>query len=101
MKNEPYSFISQGLLILQEIHKMLGKQNALLENFINNSQKSNTTSEFLSVRDTAKLIKKSPETVRRWIRSGKLEAIKFSDTKQDRLLVPKFAVYKMIENSQK
>ena len=54
---------------------------------------------FLSVREVAHLLHLSPRTVRRWVRSGRLEAVRTSMVK-GRIVIPRASLKRFLETAR-
>ena len=49
-----------------------------------------------TVKEAAQLLGKSPSTIRRWIREGKLESSKSADNQQGQHFIPASSIYKYL-----
>ena len=53
--------------------------------------------DYLTVRQAARLLQRTPKTIRNWIAAGKLAAVKLN---QDRYLIPKESVTRLCRPSE-
>ena len=60
----------------------------------------NDVDEYLTIQETAKILKRSRSTIRQWIKKGMLEGLKLNNTKQDRYLVPKESIKLMVNKNR-
>lgn len=84
---------------MEEIIKAIGEQNLLLRKILEALNKNDHESrrEYLTVKETAKVLNRTPKTIRNWIASGKIKAIKMhKGQKQDHYYISKESVSKLL-----
>lgn len=89
-----------GNLILAELQKLnneMAKQTILLAQLCKKGLQKNEDNEYLTTQQAAQFVKRSTETIRRWIRDDKLNGIKLNrGSDKDRYLIPKQSLEKLV-----
>lgn len=75
----------------------LQRQNVMLYKIYDLVKKQGLSTAYITVQEAAKLVKKKPTTVRRWISEGKIPAVKLNNgSQQDHYLIKRKSIEQLM-----
>lgn len=87
--------------MLASLNKKVDRQEISINKIMREVKNASPDNDMLKIKEVAKMLKKSPSTIRRWISEEKIVGIKLNKgRKQDHYLISKESVEKLINDAK-